>query len=349
MNPNASLWRLGGLSWFELAKRIYNQIWEDDVFNSAAQLAYYFLFALFPLLIFLTTIFGFLVGSDAGLRENLFGYLGSVLPPSSFDLIKSIITEVSESSSGGKLTLGLFLALWAASSGLEALTSSINKTYGIKESRPWWKVRLISLGLTLALAVLVISALMIVLFGGQIVDWIANSYNFGDVFRTVWKTAQWAIVLSFVLLAFALIYYFSPDVKSHKWYFITPGALIGVGLWMLVSFGFRIYLQNFDSYSATYGSIGAVIILMLWLYLSATAILIGSEINSEIENAAAQAGNPEAKKAGEKLPEAEKPAPKVEPKPIVSQPAHNNLITKIFALTSIAAGVFGYGGKAKKG
>lgn len=286
----------------ELATRVYNEIWDDGLLDSAAQLAYYFLFALFPLLIFLTSIFGFVVGSDGGLQKSLFNYLGQVLPSTALDLVNSVITEVSQTTSGGKLTLGLLLALWAASSGVEATTQSLNRVYDIKETRPWWKLRLMAIFLTIALALLIISALIIVLFGGQIADWLAASYGFGTVFTTTWKILQWFVVLAFVLLAFALIYYFSPDVEEQKWYFITPGSVVGVALWLLVSFVFRIYLQYFDSYSATYGSLGAVIILMLWLYFTGAAILIGGEINSEIENAAAKSGAPEAKRKGEKSP-----------------------------------------------
>lgn len=302
-----SLWKLGGLSVRDLAGRVYNEIWEDDLLGSAAQLAYYFLFALFPLLIFLTSIFGFAVGSDSELRTSLFKYLGSVLPASALELVNTVITEVSNSSSGGKLTLGLFLALWAASSGMESLTQALNRTYEIKETRPWWKRRLMALFLTIVLALSIISALTVVLFGGQIVDYFAATYGFGAAVAAVWKAAQWLVVLAFILLAFSLIYYFSPDVREQRWYFITPGSVVGVALWLLISFAFRIYLQYFDSYSATYGSLGAVIILMLWLYFTGAAILIGGQINSEIENATAKAGVPEAKEKGEKSPQESSP------------------------------------------
>ncbi|MDQ4120294.1 MAG: YihY/virulence factor BrkB family protein [Acidobacteriota bacterium] len=298
-----SLWSLGGLSWAELGKRVYNEVVEDEVLDSAAQLAYYFLFALFPLLIFLTSIFGFVVGTNNELRNELFLYLGSVLPGSALDLVRGVIEEVSQSSSGGKISLGLLLALWAASSGLQAVTQSLNRAYDVKESRPWWKLRLTAIGLTVGLALTVISALIIILFGGHFVDYAEQTLGFGAVLTTVWAVVQYVIALCFVLLGFALIYYFSPDLKEHHWFFVTPGSVVGVGLWLLISFGFRIYLSYFNSYSATYGSLGALIILLLWLYFTGLAILIGGEINSEIENAAAEAGAPEAKEKGEKAPD----------------------------------------------
>lgn len=299
----SSIWKLGGLSLRDLGARVYSETWKDGVLDSSAQLAYYFLFSLFPLLIFLTSIFGFVVGSDGDLRKGLFKYLGTVLPGSALELVNTVIAEVSNSSTGGKLTLGLFLALWAASSGLEALTLSINKIYEVEETRSWWWRRLLSVFLTVILAVLIISALLIVLFGGQINDYVTAQLGFGAVLSVVWQIIQYLIVLAFVLLAISLIYYFSPDVKNQKWQFVTPGAIIAVVLWLLISFGFRLYLSYFNSYSATYGSLGAVIILMLWLYFTSAAILMGSEVNSVVEDAMAKAGDPEAKEEGEKEPQ----------------------------------------------
>jgi membrane protein len=159
---------------------------------------------------------------------------------------------------------------------------------------------LTAIGLTLVLSILIISALVLVLYGGKIANVIAATYGFGDIFTVGWKFLQWPIVLAFMLLAFALIYYLAPDLHDQHWVWITPGSVTGVGLWLLVSFGFKLYLHFFDSYSKTYGTLGAVIILMLWLYFTGAAILIGGEVNSEIEDAAAEAGNPQAKEKGEK-------------------------------------------------
>ena len=159
-----------------------------------------------------------------------------------------------------------------------------------------------AIALTIALSVLVITALLLMLWGGKIADFLAAQYQLGGFFPIAWKTLQWPLVFAFMVTAFALIYYYAPDVKQQKWKWLTPGSATGVILWLLVSFGFKIYLGFFDSYSATYGSLGAVIVLMLWLYFTGAAILIGSEVNSEIEHAAAEAGAPDAKQRGEKSP-----------------------------------------------
>ncbi|HEX6731612.1 MAG TPA: YihY/virulence factor BrkB family protein [Pyrinomonadaceae bacterium] len=298
----SSLWKLGGLSPTALGKRVWNEIQKDEVFGRAAELSYYFLLALFPLLIFLTSTIGIVLGSGTGTRQALFSYLARVMPPSAFQLIESTMLEVSASSSGGKISFGILAALWAASNGLGAITQSLNVAYDVKESRPWWKQRLTAIGLTIALSVLIISALILVVAGGHIADGLARMFGFSSVFSITWKIVQWPIVLAFMILAFALIYYFAPDLHDQKWKWLTPGSAIGVALWLAISVAFRVYLHFFDSYSNTYGSLGAVIILMLWLYFTGAAILIGGEINSEIENAAAQRGAPDAKEKGEKQP-----------------------------------------------
>ncbi|MDQ1707795.1 MAG: rane protein [Pyrinomonadaceae bacterium] len=298
----ASVWALGGLTWKALGKRVVSEIQKDDVFGRAAQLAYYFLLALFPLLLFLTAVIGLLLGSGTGLRHNLFNYLSQVLPGSAYQLVDSTIYEVSEASGGGKVIFGILAALWAASNGMGAITQALNVAYNVKESRPWWKQRLTAMCLTIGLSVLVISALILILYGGKLGDHVAGHYGFGEVFVITWKVIQWPMLLGFMLLSFALIYYLAPDVRDQKWIWITPGSVVGLSLWLLVSFGFKLYLHFFDSYSKTYGTLGAVIVLMLWLYLTGAAILIGGEVNSEIENAAAKAGAPDAKEKGEKAP-----------------------------------------------
>ncbi len=296
-----SIWRLGGLTWRDMGYHIWQEIYAGDLFNRAATLSYYFLLALFPLLLFLLALLGSFADTGTELRNNLFRFLSQVVPGSAFQLIDSTITEVSQNSGGGKLSFGLLTALWFASNGMGAITDTLNATYGVKDSRPWWKVRLVAVGLTAALAVLIVSALTLLVYGGEIGNSVASTLHLGNVFAVTWNILQWPIVLSFVLFAFALVYYFAPDLKHQKWYWITPGSLVGVGLWLLVSFGLRLYLHYFNRYSVTYGSLGAVIILMLWFYLMGMAILIGGKVNAEIEHAAAEEGAPGAKLPGEKV------------------------------------------------
>ena len=298
----ATIWELGGLTWGKLMRRVWAALYAGDLLTRAAALSYYFLLALFPLLIFMTAMLGYFAEAGTELRTNMLRYLGSVAPRSASQLVRATVEEITEGATGGKLSLGLLAALWFASYGMGAIGDTLNGAYGVRESRPFWKLRLISLGLTVALAALTITALALVLYGGEIGEGLAKRYDLGGAFEATWNFIQWPIVLGFVLFAFALIYYYAPDLKHQKWYWITPGSLAGVLLWLLVSFVFRLYLRFFDSYSVTYGSLGAVIVLLLWFYLTGAAILVGGKVNAVIEHAAARRGTPEAKLPGEKEP-----------------------------------------------
>ena len=265
-------------------KWVIKRIQDDDIFGCAAQLSYYFLLALFPLLLFLVSLLGYFAHAGSDLRNSLLTYLAAVMPRAAITLVRTTLDEISNSTSGGKLSFGLLAALWAASNGMGAISDTLNSAYNVKETRSWWKIRLVSVLLTITLSVLIISALAIILYGGTIGDAIAQRYGFSNVFTTVWKILQWPIALVFVLATFNVIYNFAPDVRSHQRKFMTPGAFIGVALWLLVSFAFRLYLHYFNSYSVTYGSLGALIILMLWFYFTGVAILIGGEINCEADD-----------------------------------------------------------------
>ncbi len=282
-----------------LSRKFLTRVWaraeEDEILGRAAQLSYYFLLALFPLLLFLITLFGYLDSAGSHLRHKLISYLGTVMPDSALNLVVATIDQVTNARGGGKLSFGLLAALWAASSGLNALAQALNAAYDVLETRPWWKVRLISIALTVAMAVLIISALLIVLYGGRLGHFLATFIHEGRAFTVAWKILQWPIALAFVFIAFLLIYQFAPNVSAkrrggrlpasdyrRRW--LSPGVVIAVILWLLVSLGFRLYLHFFNSYSATYGSLGALIILMLWFYLTGAAILLGGEINCELES-----------------------------------------------------------------
>ena len=295
-----SIWRLGGLHWRSLARAVWDELYRGGLLTHAAALSFYFLFALFPLLIFLVTLLGLFVDRGSELRASLFAYLRRVVPSSAFLLINATLDEISTGAGGARLALGLATALWFASLGVHALSESLNAMYGVRESRPWWRVRASAVGLTAALVILILTALLLIVYGGEIGSAVAGRFDQGTPFATVWTVLQVPLAVVFVLFAFAMIYYFAPDLYNQKWYWITPGSLVGVALWLAVSAVLRTYLRYADSYSVTYGSLGGVIILMLWFYLTGVAILLGGKINAEIEAAAAQAGIPEAKHHGDK-------------------------------------------------
>jgi membrane protein len=298
-----SIWKLGGLSFRELARLLWHEFYEGKLLLYAAALSFYFLLALFPLLLFIVTLLGFFAESGAEMQAVMLALLSRLLPASASLLVRETVNEIVVNADRVQLWLGLASALWFASSGVAALSEALNAIYGVSESRPFWRVRLLAITMTVALVVLILTALVLMLYGGEIGAVVAGHFERGELFTTLWAIAQVPFVLAFVLLAFALIYYFAPDLYDQKWYWITPGSVTGVAMWLLVSYLFRLYLRQFNSYTLTYGSLGAVIILMLWFYLTGVAILAGGKINAEIENAAARAGIPEAKRSGEKSAE----------------------------------------------
>ncbi|HKT51488.1 MAG TPA: YihY/virulence factor BrkB family protein [Candidatus Angelobacter sp.] len=296
---NASPWKLGGLTPWKLSKRVYEEIWEDEVLTRSAALSFYFVAALVPMLFFVLTMLGFFAQSH-DLETSLFNYAGRVLPPDAFTLLERTLHEIARNASGFKLATGLVLALWSGSGGLSSIMDALNRCYHVKDTRPYWKQKLISILLTIAIAALTIVALVIVLYGGSIAQFVGSHTGLSDITVLGWRVLQWPLAIFFIVWAFALMYYFCPDTEQ-QWSWITPGSLFGVLSWIGVSVLFRVYLHFSNSYSKTYGSLGAVIILLYWLFITGLAILIGGEINSEIENAAAKRGHPEAKAEGEKV------------------------------------------------
>ena len=290
-----SIWALGGLTSKQLARRVWAGINDTDLFGRASELAYNFLLAVFPLVLFLLSLFGLFASRGTILKGNLLFYFAQVLPPMAFQVINQTVEEVTKNSSGGKVTFGIIVSLWVASGGMNSMISTLNGAYGVRESRSLWKVRAIAVALTIAIATFVISALILVLVGGHIADFLGNELGVTYLVVKAWKIFQWPAALAFLVVSFSLIYYYGPDVKEQHWYWITPGSFFGVLVWLAASFAFRVYLHFYNSYSGTYGSLGAVIILMVWFYVTGLAFLIGGEINAQIEHAAAKRGHPEAK------------------------------------------------------
>lgn len=270
----------------EYAKKVYEKFTEEDVSTNAAQVAFYFIFALFPMLLFLLNIIGIFLGAAEGVRNELFTYLQQVVPPSAIKLIQDTITEITSDGGGGKLTFGALLALWSASAGVDNIRIALNDIYDLKETRPWWKYKLVSVLLTLGIALLIFLALGIVFYGSQFLNLLVSPLGIEITSYFILTAFSIVIVGIALILSFALLYNFAPNHDPYQWHWITPGAIIAIILWIVLSLGFRVYLNYFDSYSKTYGSVGAIIVLLLWLYLTAMVILIGGVVNAVIEKSA---------------------------------------------------------------
>lgn len=288
-------WKLGGLTWTELARRLWHESEKDEVLGRAAQLAYYFVLALFPALLFLTALLGLLPLQQ--IMPELMASLRSVLPADALSLVEKYLQQVVKGSGGDILSLGLLGALWASSSGVTAIMEALNAVYDAKEIRPFWKVRLVAIAMTIGLAGFIILSTTLVLYGEHIGGWIANIVGLGWLFTSAWLVLQWPVVIFLMLFAIAVIYYMSPCVEQD-WRWVSPGSVFAVLMWLIVSLGFKIYVENFGNYNKAYGSIAGVIVLMLWFYLSGIVLLMGGEINAEIEKAA----NEQAIRQGEPEP-----------------------------------------------
>jgi len=231
--PKPSLWKLGGLTPLSLGKQVWKDIGEDEVSVRSAALAYYFVLAIFPAMLFLLSLLGYFAAAGTQLRETLFTTLARVLPGSASDLVHKTLDEVTRSSGAGKALFGILGALWSASSGVSAVQESLNIAYDVKEDRPMWKQRAIAVGLTFALAVLVLGALALTLYGGDAAEWLGSHIALGQAAVIAWKIVQWPVVLGCMFLAFAVTYYFAPNLKEPEWHWITPGSALGLVFWIV--------------------------------------------------------------------------------------------------------------------
>ncbi len=284
-SPLSSLWDFQGVHPKIVMKRTFSAFMDDNLLSRAAELGYYFLFALFPTLVSASAILGLVARNTTQIYVKLLDYLALVIPPSAFAMVLETFNQTTKAASGGKITLGLAAALWSASVGFSAIQDTLNTVYKVKETRPYWKARGSAILVTILLS-LIITLTLASLLGG---DFLARELK-GHLFHhyaqvaavTAARVVSWIIAAGLLVLLFALIYYFAPDIKNKRWHWLTPGAAIGIAGWLVASIALRIYLHYFDNYSVTYGSLGAVIILLTWFYITGLMILTGAEINSEI-------------------------------------------------------------------
>ena len=281
------------VTWGELLKRTAREFSQDDVLGLAAQMAYYFLFALAPAIVCVIAITSYLPFSSI---QELVSSLSGFAPPAVVEILRDQLANIAQGEHSGALTFGFLLALWSSSAAMVSIIGALNRAYDIEEARPWWKVRLTAILLTVGVAVFIVLAFALVLVGPTFIDRIASMVGLGDMFATVWNVARWPVALSLVALGVGLVYYFAPDAEQD-WEWITPGAVVATVLWLIASLAFKFYVASFANYNESYGSLGGVIILMLWFYISAVAILLGAEMNAEIEHA-----SPQGKDPGEKVP-----------------------------------------------
>jgi len=274
-----------------VARRTWNSILADRLFGRAAELGFYFLFALFPTLFSASSLLGLAARSADRFYDSILGYLALVIPTTALGAVLETFNETTAAATSGKLTFSLIAAIWSASVGLSAVQDALNAVYKVQDTRSYLKARIYAIGLTILLTVIV-TLILSAMLGGDFVATVAHQSIHNRFVKTMAgafaRLIGWTIATALLALSFAVIYYWAPDVKARRWRWLTPGGAFGILGWLLASLGLRIYLHFFNSYSITYGSLGAVIILLTWFYITGLMLLVGAEINSEIEAAAAQ-------------------------------------------------------------
>ena len=289
--PLRSLWDLQGVPIRVLAVRTWRSMLLDRIFGRAAELGFYFLFALFPTLFSASSILGLAAQSAHQFYGRLLDYLTLVIPTAALGAVLKTFNETTAAASSGKLTFGLIAAIWSASVGISAVQDTLNDVYKVEDRGSFFVARIFAIALTIALTVIVTIGLASLL-GGDFLAALAHRAIHQDLLATAASITSrvigWFVATVLLTLAFAVIYYWAPNVKTRCWHWLTPGGAIGIAGWLLCSLGLRIYLHYFPSFSLTYGSLGAVIILLSWFYITGLMLLLGAEINSEIEGAAAE-------------------------------------------------------------
>lgn len=259
---------------------LYTRAIDADLFSRASQVAFYFTFAIFPLLYFLVSLFGLMLVSSEGLKSELYDFLHQLMPRAVYDLMQKTIEEIILNSTGSKATIGLAVTVWSASAGVDAIRNALNAVYGLKETRIWFKIKAQSLFLTSCVASLTAVVLSIVFYGWELVQYVVKALGFEITSPWILLSIKWISILLVMLFACEIIFNLLPDFKKFKWEWVTPGSIVAIVLWIILTSGFRLYLSYFNSYDRAYGSLGAMIILMLWLYLTALVLMIGGAINA---------------------------------------------------------------------
>ncbi|MCR8849456.1 YihY/virulence factor BrkB family protein [Rossellomorea sp. SC111] len=261
--------------WKGFSKSLFANISANDITGLAAQIAYYFLLSLFPLLIFVVTLLPYLP-FDQG---DILGLVRDFAPGETMSMIEETLQDVMSNRNSGLLSVSIIATIWSASNGMNAIVKSLNRAYDVEESRSFIATRLMSILLTFAMILVFVIALLLPVFGKQIGLFLFSQFGFSDQFLTIWNGIRWAITPIILFIIFVGLYFFAPS-KRIKCISAFPGAIFATLGWVLASLAFSYYVGSFGNYSATYGSIGGIIVLMIWFYLTGIIIMIGGEINA---------------------------------------------------------------------
>lgn len=262
-----------------LAGRVARGIHTDNCTGHAAEIAFFFLFALFPCLLSLTSLLAYLPVPD--LTQILLRIMGNFIPDTVLSLVEKNLHALVSVRKGGLLSFGVLLSLWTASNAMIAIQSALNDAYETKEERPYWKLRILSVLLVICFTCFLIASLLLLFFGPRLGVWIASQASLGNAFTLTWNTLRWPLILFLMMMALSALYRYAPALKL-SWRTTIPGVVAATGAWVAITLAFSYYANNFKSYDKAYGSIGAVIALLFWMYATAFVILLGGEINARL-------------------------------------------------------------------
>ena len=285
------------IGWMDLARRTVKDSIQDDVAGIAAQLSYYFFLALFPALLFLVALASFFPLYN--FTDELMRLLGPVAPQAVVVLLQDQLTSLSNSGDASLLSVGLLMALWSSSAAMVSVIDAMNRAFDIEDSRPWWKRRLVAIGLTIGLALFILTSFALIVAGPWLADFAGRQFGLAPAFTLAWKIVQWPIVFLLACTGFGLVYFLAPDAEQ-EWAWITPGALVATLLWLVASLVFRFYVVNFGNYEEAYGTLGAIILTLLWFYITGLAMVLGAELSAEIHRASPWGKNPGPKIVGQR-------------------------------------------------
>jgi membrane protein len=274
--------RAGG--WWAVLKRTVREFSEDDLTDRAAALTYYTILSIFPALVVLISILG-LLGQNPQTTNALLKIIDDVGPSSAVDTFRGPIQQLVTNKSGASVLLfiGLGTALWSSSSYVGAFIRASNAIYEIEEGRSFWRLRPTQVAITLAMVLMLALVGIAVVVTGPLASAIARPIGLDNAVVTVWDIAKWPVLLGVMVLMLAILYYWAPNVRHSKFRWITPGSVLAVIVWILASAAFAVYVANFGSYDKVYGSLGGVVIGLVWLWISNIAVLLGQELNAELE------------------------------------------------------------------
>ena len=281
-------------SWWYVLKRTVREFSGDQCTDLAAALTYYAVLAIFPGLLAVVSVLGIVGADNTEVRSTILDVISPLVASSTLDSVRTLLDQLSGSQAGGyALAIGIAGALWSASGYVGAFSRAMNRVYGVEEGRPFWKLRPLQLVITVITVVLCVVGLVILVVSGPVAESVGNAIGIGDTALTAWNIAKWPALAVVVVLAVALLYYLTPNVRQPRFQWVSPGAFLAIVVWVLASVGFAFYVTNFSSYDRTYGSLAAVIIALLWLWLTNLALMFGAELDAELERGRElQAGMP---------------------------------------------------------